>query len=164
MKSKWGFKPPMTNAEQWAWDLCGNAPSDPNVEPEDSWKKWAGKPVATYKQGGEITFIVVINAEHGGMHEFRLCPKQVSGKYSIKENAECIDSHFIGRMCTPAKGCGCTSDKCKKTTPHSDPDDKIYKYGKPYFLVSGSHVMKFKLPKDVHCEQCTVQWFWMSAF
>jgi len=165
MKTKWKVQEPMEDPTQWAHDLCGNAKMDDTVKVEDSWKNWAGAPVATYKQGGEISFTVVITAEHGGRHEFRLCPKQVSGKLgSIAENAKCIDSYLIGSACTPTKECGCYSDKCSKTNPHRDPKDPLYSHGHPRFLVQGSHVFKFKLPKDVHCDQCTVQWFWMSAF
>lgn len=168
-KSKWGACPPGNDKRPsldtaWAWDLCGQSPNTFLQPPGASWKDWAGPPVATYKEGGNITFIVVVNAEHGGSHEFRLCPKKVDGSMSVREAAACIDSNLIARVPTPGKGCGWDGDACKTTTPHRSPSDPIYEHGPPRHLLHGSHVLTFQLPKGVSCEHCTVQWYWDTAF
>jgi len=154
----------MPNAQtkyQWAKDLCGNNEWDVDNKPAASYDSWAGKPVATYKQGGNISFTIVMSAEHGGVHEFRLCPKQVSKKLgSLRDNAKCLDTYFIGRMCTPSEKCGCYSGKCKPFLKHKEAKDKIFSHGKPYGLKDGAHVMEFTLPKEAVCDQCTVQWYW----
>jgi len=97
-------------------------------------------PVATYKQGGDIEIVIVQNAEHGGHHDFRICPKDWSSLKSNKEKAECLDMWLIGcekpsdcgsgdickcgHQCTPTKECGCYSDGCKGTNPGGDANDK----------------------------------------
>jgi len=169
MVSKWGGGPPgrggARSKERMFWDLCGNPAYSAIAKPTSSWDGWGGAPVATYKEGGEIEFIVVMNGEHGGIHQFRLCDKKLgSALGDLKANAECIDKYFIGEMCTPGEGCGCTDDKCKDKTPHSDPNDPIFSHGPAPHNIYGAHVMKFKLPEGVSCDECTVQWYWATSF
>jgi len=125
MTSKWGGGPPgrggPRSSERMFWDICGNPAYSAIQGTTDSMDGFGGPPVATYEQGGEIEFIVVVNGEHGGIHQFRLCDKKVgSGLGGVKENAECLDKYFIGEGCTPGSGCGCKDDKCKDQTPHKD--------------------------------------------
>lgn len=159
----------------WAWDLCGQGPDPGTQKTGDSWKNWAGPPIATYKQGGKITFTMVVNGEHGGVHEFRLCPKKVDASMNIREAAECLDMYLIGRSCTPGEGCGCANDKCKNRTPHNTKEDPLYSSTipesapeevrrQPDFLQFGAHQFTYTLPEGVSCDECTVQWFWATAY
>lgn len=169
MTSKWGGGPPgrggPRSSERMFWDICGNPSYSAIQGTTDSMDGFGGPPVATYEQGGEIEFIVVVNGEHGGIHQFRLCDKKVgSGLGGVKENAECLDKYFIGEGCTPGSGCGCKDDKCKDQTPHKDANDPIFSHGPAPHNIYGAHVFKFNLPAGVSCEHCTVQWYWATAF
>jgi len=192
-KSKHGPPPPGRSGPRsdtaWAWDLCGMGPDPGQQAIGDSTFNWAGPTVATYQQGGQITFTVVVNGEHGGAHEWRLCPKKVDASMSVREAAECLDSILIGRDCTPGQGCGCADDKCKDKTPHNDEKDPFWKTviknatipvcpGNSYFdgkdgkcirtkpdhMQFGAHQFTYTLPKGVSCDHCTVQWYWATAF
>merc|ERR1719217_928892 len=169
MTSKWGGGPPgrggPRSSERMFWDICGNPAYSAIQGTTDSMDGFGGPPVATYEQGGEIEFIVVVNGEHGGIHQFRLCDKKVgSGLGGVKENAECLDKYFIGEGCTPGSGCGCKDDKCKDQTPHKDANDPIFSHGPSPHNIYGAHVFKFNLPAGVSCEHCTLQWYWATAY
>lgn len=111
--------------------------------------------VATYKEGGDIRITIVQNAEHGGHHDFRLCPKNWNSLKTDKDKAECLDMYLLGcdsakdcgkgeicecgHHCTPAKECGCYSDGCKTsgtnpglTCSASAKDKELYN-GKPVY-------------------------------
>jgi len=163
-KTQWGAPPHGDDDVHWAYDLCGQGPNTYLQKPGMSWKDWGGPPVATYKEGGNISFIIAVNAEHGGAHEFRLCPKKLDGSFTVQTAAECLDSVFIGRLPTPGDGCGYKSDGCKTTTPHREASDPFFAHGPPKHLLNGAYELTFTLPKGVSCEHCTVQWFWDTAF
>merc|ERR1719316_455614 len=88
MTSKWGGGPPgrggPRSSERMFWDICGNPAYSAIQGTTDSMDGFGGPPVATYEQGGEIEFIVVVNGEHGGIHQFRLCDKKVGNALGIK--------------------------------------------------------------------------------
>merc|ERR1719272_1415925 len=125
--------------------LCNNLPQ--------------GAPVTTYAAGGEMTIIMPVHAEHGGEHEFRLCPKSWNTLSGGRAQAECIDTYLIHRECAP--GCGCASDSCKSSTGHRSPSDPIFSHGSPTqgsdggALIHGAHTFTFKLPAGVTCDKCT---------
>mmetsp|Transcript_155351 Transcript_155351/g.289872 ORF Transcript_155351/g.289872 Transcript_155351/m.289872 type:complete len:493 (+) Transcript_155351:62-1540(+) len=164
----------------------GHAENNPMQKPEDfsgflcnGIDHW--KTVATYTEGGPIQIIIVQNAEHGGHHDFRLCPTPWSTLKSNEEKAKCLDMYLLGcespkdcgtgpickcgHQCTPTKECGCYSDRCKPTNPHRSEKDPIYSHGKPLAgsLVHGANVFNLTLPKGVTCEQCTLQWVWQTT-
>lgn len=172
--SAWSFRDqlfPRTVESKWgAGD--GGAEAQPKARPSDfsgflcnKIPEWTT--VTTYKEGGPIQIVIVMNAEHGGHHDFRLCPKKWSDLKSPKEQAECLDMYLLGgkngHVCSPQKECGCHSDGCKGTNGWRSPSDPIYAHGKPEAMVHGANVYNFTLPKGVYCDHCTLQWFWHTS-
>ena len=93
-----------------------------------------GNPIADYKAGQQIQFIVVNNAEHGGHYEFRLCKKGLDASTGTREAAaECLDEIWLGRYCVPL--CGCNSDTCRENNEHNDANDPLYSHGPPHHLI-----------------------------
>lgn len=46
----------------------------------------AGMPQATFTEGGDITISLLITAQHGGRHQFRLCPSAVADEGCFAAN------------------------------------------------------------------------------
>jgi hypothetical protein len=124
-----------------------------------------GPPTATYTAGQEMEVVIPVHAEHGGEYEFRLCTKKWDLMSEDKERLQCLDEVLLKRMCVP--DCGCKSDKCKTSNGHKDRDDPIFSKGVGLYGAAnaqGAHVVSIKIPEDVACEQCTMQWYWFTAW
>ncbi|XP_052085254.1 uncharacterized protein LOC127722425 [Mytilus californianus] len=89
----------------------------------------------TYKSGQDISVKIQITANHLGWHEFRLC---VNNNTSKKITHDCLDKHLLK-----------TSDTGLTRTTFS--------------ANSGIKELTLKLPKDLICSQCVLQWKWRTA-
>ncbi|CAC5362915.1 unnamed protein product [Mytilus coruscus] len=89
----------------------------------------------TYKSGQDISVKIQITANHLGWFEFRLC---VNNNISEKITHDCLDKHLLKTSHT-----GLT-----RTT---------------FSANSGIKELTLKLPKDLICSQCVLQWKWRTA-
>ncbi|CAC5396373.1 unnamed protein product [Mytilus coruscus] len=89
----------------------------------------------TYQPGQNISVKIQIMANHRGWFEFRFC---VNNNISQKITHGCLDKHLLE-----------TSDLGLTRTTFS--------------ANSGIKELTLKLPKDLTCSQCVLQWKWRTA-
>lgn len=125
--------------------FCG----DPQVE-EDG-KYGAGAPVVTYKSGSIISVEIFITANHGGLHQLRLCPDK-------KLTERCFAAHTLRRVNGNPAGLWVHRDggkapgaKYSLTERHQDG------------MKGELYTVDFKLPKGVTCKHCVLQWYWTTG-
>ncbi|KAK3598612.1 hypothetical protein CHS0354_019872 [Potamilus streckersoni] len=115
--------------------VCGD-PWDGPRDNEAGGKYAKGIITAHYKPGQEITIRVTITASHMGWFEFRLCPNNDVTKV-VKQ--ECLDKYLL-RM---ADGSG---------TRYVLKESRV-----------GDFNIRVKLPDELTCTQCVLQWKWKTG-
>ncbi|XP_055377878.1 uncharacterized protein LOC129609783 [Condylostylus longicornis] len=120
---------------------CGDAWDLPKPRPHEFGGKWGqGVVVRKYNPGSEITIRVELTASHMGYFEFRLCPE-------IKAKQDCLDKNLLkiitGVPLTPM------------------PDDLDTRF----YPRNGSRIyeIKAKLPNDMKCNHCVMQWRYVAG-
>jgi len=146
-----------------------------------------------YKAGEIAEFAVGIKVNHQGHYEFRICDRPITGadKANPALAQACLNKNLLMRA-TPAEIMAAYPDfaRCVLNDPRPDcqPFDprhpeRVYipapsalsKLGdkaswknkdssKRFQEMSELHVMHFKIPKDLQCNTCTLQWWWATAF
>ncbi|XP_068084183.1 uncharacterized protein [Anabrus simplex] len=91
---------------------------------------------AVYKKGAVITASAEITANHMGSFEFALCPLSNSSEL---ETQECFSKHPLSL----ADGSG---------TKYYLPSPEVGRYS-----------VKLKLPDELTCSQCVLQWTWTTG-
>eukprot|EP00039_Didymoeca_costata_P032197 m.37038 g.37038 ORF g.37038 m.37038 type:complete len:975 (+) comp9235_c0_seq1:305-3229(+) len=130
-------------------------------------------PTTTYVKGQVVEFEVVITAHHAGHFEFAVCDIDDGNQFSqtclnqnILERVEDsndvspIDSNYPGRYYLEPIN-QCLIDK-RNISGAMDPNDTI----DHVFQQFGSALrvrMKYKLPENMTCSHCVLQWWWVSA-
>lgn len=110
--------------------VCGD-PWDGPRENEAGGKYAKGIITAHYRKGQEITVNVRLTANHWGWFEFRICPNNDVNKPATHE---CFNRHLLQL----ADGSGTRYHLKQRRT--------------------GDFPVKLKLPSDMTCTQCIVQW------
>jgi len=114
--------------------ICGDA-YNAAVKPHEDPQQYAkGIIVRNYKQGDLIDVTIQVTAKHEGDFEFKLCPLD---NLDGPPTQDCFDQFPLQF------------------------GDGTYKYGP--ISKNGDHFMKVKLPTDVVCEKCILQWKWRTA-
>lgn len=113
--------------------ICGD-PFDGPRDNEAGGKFATAAIGATYTQGQTITIQLEITVNHGGWFEFRLCP---NNDFTKRVTQECLDKYLL-----------------EQTTG-----------GARYTLDEGRGIktVTLKLPKDLTCSQCVLQWKWNTG-
>eukprot|EP00746_Dinoflagellata_sp_MGD_P142577 gnl/MRDRNA2_/MRDRNA2_75519_c0_seq1.p1 gnl/MRDRNA2_/MRDRNA2_75519_c0~~gnl/MRDRNA2_/MRDRNA2_75519_c0_seq1.p1 ORF type:complete len:495 (-),score=67.55 gnl/MRDRNA2_/MRDRNA2_75519_c0_seq1:109-1593(-) len=145
----------------------------------------------TYKAGEIAEFAVGIKVNHQGHYEFRICDRPVTGADKANPPAAqaCFNKNLLVRATEQEiRAAYPNFAPCQIDDPRIDcqPFDerhpeRLYipytssltklgdrgtwknKEGKRYQEMSESHVMHFKIPKDLQCNECTLQWWWSTA-
>lgn len=115
--------------------ICGDAYDLPPPRPnEDGGVYGRGIIMRTYRSGDVIDAIVNLTANHLGWIEFRLCPHD---KNDQTVTQECLDKTVLRIM---------RNSISKKST------NRLY-VGKSHLIT-----MKIKLPHNLSCRKCVLQW------
>lgn len=121
--------------------VCG----DPHTGPLDheAGGKFATKVITgTYAQGQTITLKVQIQAPHGGRFRFGICPVP-DGASDAAERAAVTQACFDKNALTNAAD-----------------GSKWWWFGKK---PAGEYTMQFKLPANIACKRCVLQWHYESG-
>ncbi|XP_048736059.1 uncharacterized protein LOC125651480 isoform X2 [Ostrea edulis] len=115
--------------------ICGDAYDLPPPRPnEDGGTFGKGIIIRTYRSGDVIDAVVNLTSNHLGWIEFRLCPHGNDNPYVTQH---CLDTNLLQIL---------HSDKGSKRT-------KRFYVGREKLLN-----LKVKLPYDLHCKKCVLQW------
>ena len=114
-----------------------------------SYERSGGRSVATYRQGSRIDISFFITAQHGGRHAFRLCPEDTPSE-------KCFSQYTLERADGKGKylwvgnrgGAG---------------DGGSYSRDTKRGLIGEDYKITYKLPDDLACERCTLQWWWTTS-
>lgn len=109
----------------------------------------SGRSVATYKQGGTIDISFFITAQHGGRHAFRLCPEDTPTEKCFSEyTLERADGKGKYLWVGNGGGAGDGGSYAKSTWRG---------------FIGENYTIKYRLPDDLACERCTLQWWWTTS-
>lgn len=116
----------------------------------------------TYTAGEEVEFSIKVNAHHMGHYEFRMCEKALDGKTlaSREEGQACLNTWLLERA-PPLESC-----QPNDVDPDCQPLDTDHpeRWFLPPSRGSGEvHKMRYKIPADLHCSHCTLQWYWATG-
>lgn len=163
--------------------LCGDPVQGKAVEAnwrDETYLK-PTSPQRSYEAGSIVEFEVGVSTHHEGHYEFRLCDKALDGQTleSVEKGWECLNKHVLVRA--PLKP-ECQNNK--KDADCQPIDDKnphrwylppsgegTQKAGAMWDDVQASklpevtevHVMRYKIPDDLKCSHCTLQWYWATG-
>lgn len=138
---------------------CGNGPGvcgDGGQWPNNSdYLGFVDGPKATFKAGEVAEFQVHINAHHKGHFEFRLCDQRLS--HSTQDPLGCLAKHILKRASPPSD--------CVPNDRRGDCQPIHVAYPERWYLppTAGLHSMRFKIPSDLQCAECTLVWAWWTA-
>lgn len=127
--------------------VCGGRSGDDSGDFEAGGKYVTKKITATYSAGQVITLQVSMSAPHRGRWTFSVC-KVPDGATDAQERKavtqQCMDSHRLTIV-----------------------DPKNPGKGTPYWWVgslpNGDYTLQAKLPDDIECKRCVLQWHWESG-
>merc|ERR1712048_216462 len=133
----------------------------------------------TYRAGEVVEFRVGVSTHHQGHYEFRICDQGLDGTTmsSAQAGQDCLNKWVLERA-EPDASCGGegSAADCQPVddrhpgrwylpppnqgTPAAGSEwvDKVATSG-----VAEYHVMKYKIPENLHCESCTLQWYWSTG-
>mmetsp|Transcript_3254 Transcript_3254/g.5333 ORF Transcript_3254/g.5333 Transcript_3254/m.5333 type:complete len:466 (+) Transcript_3254:160-1557(+) len=110
----------------------------------------------TNLQAGSVFELSVhITAHHMGHFEFAICDQHVSG--DLEDPQACFDARKLHRADPPAD--------CVPNDARGDCQPIQVEYPERWYLppAAGTHTMRFKIPSDLSCTSCTLQWRWWTA-
>jgi len=148
---------------------CGNGNGicgDGNQWPFSSdYLNYYNGPVKTWTAGTVVEVEVKVTAHHKGHYEFSICDQVING--SLQNAQACLDKWALERA-TPEEA-GLTKCAAGDRRPGCQPIDprhpERFYLPPPGFSVDGgnTHRMYLKVPQDLACDACTLQWRWWSA-
>lgn len=155
---------PLRKDFRWRAGVCGDLREGPHEHLKGGKYYFNATIVRNYTQGKAIEIEMNIVANHNGFVELHLCDvKNCGGEISEK----CFRDGFC-RQLQRAQDKNCDSGFDLRCAP-IDPNFPGRWYlpcrrGKEgTFEKYGGEKMKYKLPEDLVCEHCVLQWFWSTA-
>ncbi|KAF4650564.1 hypothetical protein FOL47_001067 [Perkinsus chesapeaki] len=130
-----------------------------------------GPVVATYKKGQTIEIDMHLTVHHWGHFEFRICKGGLNGdKFSTQiDGQKCLNENLLLRPnpddreeCKNSKNIDASNYDCQPI----DTNHPERWYLPPQSFGSGgmmNYKMLFKLPDDLTCDVCTIQWNWITG-
>jgi len=122
-------------------------------------------PVTPLTAGQQVEFQIKVTAHHKGHFQFRLCDQTMSSAVGDLEDQEaCLNEHILERVRPEKIHSDCQQDDSRGDCQPFDEANPSYWYLPPsHGSMSANYKFTYKLPDDVTCEQCTLQWWWSSA-
>jgi len=125
-----------------------------------------GKVHASYKQGGQISVDLAIIAHHNGYMELYVCDVAKCGGEISRQCFQQRSCYKLNRSWD--NSCESRTDPLCAPIDQKHPSRFYLPCGKSYSPGRGTDVfgggkIKYNLPKDLHCEHCVLQWYWVSA-
>eukprot|EP00933_Yihiella_yeosuensis_P049567 TRINITY_DN465_c1_g1_i4.p1 TRINITY_DN465_c1_g1~~TRINITY_DN465_c1_g1_i4.p1 ORF type:complete len:738 (+),score=141.69 TRINITY_DN465_c1_g1_i4:97-2310(+) len=150
---------------------CGNGNGicgDGNQWPSDSnyINEYAGT-VAEWRAGTVVEVKIKISAHHKGHFEFSICDQVINS--NLANPQECLNTYILERAAPSETGiadCNPAGDTRGGCQPLDLNHKERFYLPPPGFSTDGApgdHTIFLKVPSDLSCEACTLQWRWWSA-
>lgn len=172
-KTKTGWLPynPYDPSFRLRAGLCGDT-VDGREHRRDGIYYDGGRIAATFRAGGVLEAKTAVTAHHNGFMELHLCDVAKCGG---EINRRC----FLEGHCVPLERAG--NDRCENRDQlDCAPKDPLYPSrwylpcasngkasqgtnGKRYVLYGDNGSMRYRLPDNIKCEHCVVQWYWTAG-
>lgn len=104
--------------------------------------------VRKYRKDSTINLKVELTANHKGYFEFRLCPNNAPHKVATQE---CLDLYLL--------------KLAKKPSGETYGDEPAMAHDHKFYPGPGSKIFetRYRLPKDLTCSQCVLQWRYIAG-
>lgn len=112
----------------------------------------------TYAAGQVAEFELVITAHHMGHFEFSICDQRISS--SLSDPTSCLQRWRLQRVDPSESYSDCKPNDARGDCQPVDPAHPERWYLPPG---GGRQSMRFRIPANLECAQCTLQWRWWSA-
>ena len=151
--------------------LCGDPVGSDAHMMGGSWMPYKEVPMTqSYKKGAEVDFTTELDTNHNGYFDFFLCDLDACGTKDIEKKCF-MDGHCHRLMRVKHPQCENPSPETHYECGPVDP-----KYPGRWYVPcrKGGHVgkhivggesgtMRYKLPDNVECKHCVLQWYWATA-
>lgn len=110
---------------------------------------------ATFTAGGVVDFKMRITVHHFGHIEMSICDRRINS--SLSDPQACLRRGLLQRAPPPLD---CQPNDSRG---YCQPLDSAHP--ERYYLPPGRgiHVMQYRIPADLECAECTLQWRWWTA-
>jgi hypothetical protein len=133
----------------------------------------------TYRAGDVVEFRIGVSTHHQGHYEFRICDQGLDGSTlsSAAAGQDCLNEWVLERAELDSS--------CGGQDSPADCQPIDVKHPGRWYLppvnegtqtagltwndnmatdgIGEYHVMKYKIPEALHCESCTLQWYWSTG-
>jgi len=112
-------------------------------------------PLTTFSPGQVVEFVIQLTAHHRGHFEFSICDKKLG--HSTADAQACLNAHRLQRVPPPSD--------CVPNDARGDCQPIHAEYPERWYLPpgTGTHKMRFRIPSNLQCSSCTLQWRWWTA-
>jgi len=119
-------------------------------------------PQATWQAGSVVPITITVTAHHRGHYEIRVCDRQLNS--SVSNPDDCLNKWVLERATPEEAGItDCQPGDSRPACVPLDPRHPERFYLPPSTEISGTHTYYVKVPSDLQCDVCTIQWHWWSA-
>lgn len=125
--------------------------------------------VKAYSQGGIIDIVTAITAHHNGFFELFICnvarcPNKDISRSCFHRRGACQQLYRAGGDACESR----TNTRCAPVDPNYPgrwyfPCTKYGKRERGNWISYGPNTARFRLPRDLVCEHCVLQWYWVAA-
>jgi hypothetical protein len=115
------------------------------------------EPDRTYTAGSIVQLEVSMNVNHKGHHEFFICDRAID---SDDGAVACFQQFPLMRVPPEELHNDCVPNDPREDCQPIDPNYPGRWYHPPEMSV---HKIHYRIPADLQCAHCTLQWFWATA-
>lgn len=154
---RWNY--PETIASSVRHGLCGDAANVPQSLMAGG-SLYTGEIGAdsTYRQGDSIDIKVWVSTHHHGWFEFYVCDKSDLADPAGRITQACLNKHKLLRS---------QSDPLNESPIDPEYPGRFYMYPKCHMSLNadgqGYMRIKYDLPRDLNCDHCVLQWWYVTA-
>jgi len=138
-------------------NVCGDGGQWPS---KSNYLDFYNGPQATFVAGSSVEFEITVTAHHKGHFEFSICDEPISSSTAAPQ--ECLNRRVLQRVAPEQSYSDCTpNDERGDCQPLDERHPERWYLPPP--RSKNVHAMRFKVPVDLSCESCTLQWRYWTA-
>jgi hypothetical protein len=157
---------------------------------DEPFMKYTNAPQKVYVANSTVEFLVAVSTHHQGHFDFSICNRKLDSTLGSHEDGQrCLNEYRLERADPSDAYDDCVADDPRPDCQPIDPkhpgrwylpppsaltqtagDDWTQEAAQYLDGFSGSipggsllYRMKYKIPADLHCAHCTLQWYWSAG-